>query len=373
MIAVVSQPGILSFAGGLPALELFPQQEYAEALGHVLEQDSRALQYGPPYEPLKEHIVALMAQRGVSCSAEQVFVTTGAQQALDVLARVLLNPGGPVLLEEIVYTGIQQAVAPCRPRILSVSTDLDEGMDVDQVASLLASGERPAFIYSITEAHNPLGASLSARRRRHLAQLAAQYGIPIIEDDPYGFLIYEDSPLPPLRALEPEWVFYVGSFSKILAPALRLGWIVAPAPLCERLTVVKEASDLESSALTQRAVSAFLDAGHLPQHLERLRAAYKERRDAMLNALERHFPATARWTRPRGGMFIWIELPPHIDTVALLDTAIAEEQVAFIPGHAFAHSGCVATHCMRLNFSNASVEQIEDGIERLGRVVKKRI
>jgi 2-aminoadipate transaminase len=373
MIAVVSQPGILSFAGGLPAPELFPQQEYAEALSKVLGHDNRALQYGPPYEPLKEHIVALMKQRGVNCSAEQVFITTGAQQALDVLARVLLNPGGPVLLEEIVYTGIQQAVAPCRPRILSVSTDLNEGMDVDQVTSLLASGERPAFLYSITEAHNPLGVSLSARRRRQLVQLAAQYGVPIVEDDPYGFLTYGDSPSPPLRALEPQWVFYVGSFSKILAPALRLGWIVAPAPLCERLTVVKEAGDLESSALTQRAVSAYLDAGHLPQHLARLRAAYQQRRDAMLNALERHFPAAARWTRPAGGMFIWVELPPHVDTVSLLESAIAEERVAFIPGHAFAHSGCAATHCMRLNFSNATVEQIEEGVERLGRVVEKRI
>ncbi|HSM55196.1 MAG TPA: PLP-dependent aminotransferase family protein [Candidatus Sulfomarinibacteraceae bacterium] len=368
MIDVVSRPDILSFAGGLPALELFPQEAYAEAMARVLHDDARALQYGPPYKPLKEQIVALMAQRGVSCTLQQVFITTGAQQALDVLTRLLLNPDGEVLLEEVVYTGMQQALAPHGPRILPVSTDLQEGMDVDVVERWLTTGARPAFIYAIPEAHNPLGVSLSAERRERLVGLAQRYGLPIIEDDPYGFLSDGETP-PPLRALNEEWVFYVGSFSKILAPALRLGWIVAPEALAPQLTVAKEACDLESSALTQRAVAAFLQAGHLPGHLSRLREAYGRRRRAMLASLAQHFPAEARWTEPTGGMFVWVALPPGVDTVALLERTIAEEEVAFIPGHAFAIPGCQANHCLRLNFSNATVAQIEDGIARLGRVI----
>ena len=373
LVALVSRPGILSFAGGLPAPELFPQQAYADALVQVLRHDRRALQYGPPYPPLQEHIVALMAQRGVTCRPEQVFITTGAQQALNVLTRLLLNPGGPVILEKIVYTGMQQALAPLQPEILSVATDLVTGIDLEGVAALLAHGRHPAFIYAIPEAHNPLGVSIDAAAREKLVALARRHGVPIVEDDPYGFLVYEDELLPPLKALDEAWVFYVGSFSKIIAPALRLGWIVAPQALLPRLTVVKEADDLETSALTQRAVATFLEAGHLPAHLQRLRSAYRARRDAMLQALAKHFPTEAHWTRPRAGMFIWVTLPPHVDTQALLEVAVREEQVAFVPGAAFARPASVAGHCLRLNFSNASVEEIADGIMRLGHLVKREL
>jgi 2-aminoadipate transaminase len=319
---------------------------------------------------LIDHIAALMTQRGVSCRREQVFVTTGAQQALDVLTRLLLDPGGAVILEEIAYTGIQQAIAPLQATLLTVATDLDQGMDVDAVAAYLVAGHRPAYIYAIPEAHNPLGVSLDRQRRKSLVSLASHYGVPIVEDDPYGFLTYEEEAPPPLRATDGP-VFYVGSFSKILAPALRLGWIVAPESLLPQLTVVKEAADLETSALTQRAVAAFLDSGQLPAHIGRLRAAYKERRDTMLSALTVAFPAEARWTHPRGGMFIWVELPTHINTMALLDVAVADEKVAFVPGRAFALPGVNADNCLRLNFSNASCAQIEAGITRLARAVHR--
>ncbi len=340
MIAVVSQPGILSFAGGLPDPELFPTQAFAEAMAQVLATDGLALQYRPPFPPLKRHIVNLMAQRGVTCTEEQVFITTGAQQGLNVLARLLLNPGGQVMLEEIVYTGAQQAVAPFLPDILTVPTDLQSGIDVDAVERHLAQGARPAFLYLIPEAHNPLGVSISRDKRTRLVELARFYGVPIVEDDPYGFLTYGDdwgmesrllsdsaSSLQslPLRALDAEWVFYLGSFSKILAPGLRLGWLIAPEWLIPRLTVVKEAGDLETSGLMQRAVAAYLDAGHLPGHLAKLRRAYGRRRDAMLSALACHFPADARWTEPHGGMFIWVELPDGMDTAVLLETAVAQE------------------------------------------------
>lgn len=377
MIAVVSRPGILSFAGGLPAPELFPTAEYAEALAHVLATDAQALQYGPPFPPLKAHVVQLMAQRGVACREEQIFLTTGAQQGLDVLTCLFLNTGDEVMLEEVVYTGVQQAVAPYRPRILPIATDLEEGIVVKEIETHLAKGARPAYLYVIPDAHNPLGVSISRPRRRRLVELARAYGVPIIEDDPYGLLYYDSAIEPPLRALDDEWVFYLGSFSKILAPALRLGWIVAPEALIPRLTVAKEAGDLESSALTQRAVAAYLDAGHFPAHLTHLRAEYGRRRDAMLAALRRYFPAEARWTEPAAGMFIWVELPDTVDTAQLLPAAIEQEQVAFIPGRAFAVPGCSASdaagHSLRLNFSNCHPDQIEEGIGRLARVLNQAL
>lgn len=369
MLAVVARPGILSFAGGLPAPELFPTADYSAALQHVLASDRGALQYGPPYRPLKRHIVRLMAQRGVACHEDQVFLTTGAQQGLDVLTRLLLDPGGEVMLEEIVYTGIQQVVAPRQPRLLPVRTDLESGIDVAGVVEYLERGARPAFLYVITDAHNPLGVSISAEKRTQLVEAAAAYGLPIIEDDPYGFLSYDERCLPPLRAGNDSHIFYVGSFSKILAPALRLGWMVVPEALIPKLTVIKEAGDLESSALTQRAVSAYLDAGHLPAHLARLRHEYQARRDAMLAAMVREFPAGIRWTRPRAGMFIWVELAEGTDAGALLETAVERQRVAFVPGHAFALPGIPCRNFMRLNFSNCCLSDIEEGIGRLGRIL----
>lgn len=369
MLAVVSRPGILSFAGGLPAPELFPTSDYASALARVLETDACALQYGPPVEALKRRIVDLMARRGVECRTEQVFLTTGAQQALAILARLLLNHGGDVLLEGIVYTGIQQAIAPMQPRILPVSTDLDTGVRVEEIVTYLEAGREPAFLYVIPDAHNPLGVSISPEKRQALVDLARAHNLVIIEDDPYGLITFDRDNPPPLRALDEDHVFYVGSFSKILAPALRLGWAVVPEYLIPKLTVIKEAGDLESSALTQRAVNAYLESGRFPEHLAVLRAAYRERRDAMLTALEDHFPSGCRWSEPLGGMFIWVELPAHVDTTALLETAVAEEQVAFIPGQAFALPSVSARNYMRLNYSNCCIADIQAGIERLSRVV----
>ncbi|MBP6469657.1 MAG: PLP-dependent aminotransferase family protein [Chloroflexi bacterium] len=371
MIAITARPGILSFAGGLPDPALFPAADYAAALQHVLTADAKALQYGPPLEALKVHIVGLMAERGVKVTPEQVFLTTGAQQGLDILTRLFLNPGGEVLLEEIVYPGIQQTVAPYRPHILPVPTDLETGIDVDTIEQHLADGARPAFLYVIPDAHNPLGVSISPGKRQRLVSLARAYGLPIIEDDPYGFLHYDCHLERPLRAFDDEWIFYLGSFSKILAPALRLGWMIAPEPLLAKLTVIKEANDLESSALTQRAVAAYLDAGHLPAHLEMLRDEYGRRRDTMLQALYRHFPTDARWTVPSGGMFVWVELSEGVDTKEMLETAVTEAQVAFIPGAAFTIPGHSAPNCLRLNFSNCTPDRIEEGITRLAQVINR--
>lgn len=370
MLSVVARPGILSFALGLPDPALFPVKEFAQAADQVLNSDPYALQYGPPFEPLKEHVVALMAERGVSCSKEQVFLTTGAQQGMNLLARLLLDPGGKVLVEEMAYTGFLQVIEPLQPIILTVPTSPETGIDVDAVESLLAGGGRPAFIYVIADGHNPMSVSLELSKRHRLVELARQYRVPIVEDDVYGFLCYNQMRLPPLRAFDDQYVCYVGSFSKILAPALRVGWVVVPQDFLVPLSIIKESSDIDTSTFTQRAIAAYLDAGHLNDHLDVLRREYGARRDAMIEALRKHFPRGTRWTHPSGGIFIWVELPDSVDAAELLKTALELEQVAYIPGQAFSVGGNrYAVNCMRLNFSRCNRELIEEGITRLARVL----
>jgi 2-aminoadipate transaminase len=371
MLSVGTRPGTISFALGLPAPEFFPSEEYGRAAAAVLAEDPRALQYSPPCAPLQAHVAALMAQRGVACAPEQVFLTTGAQQGISLLARLLLEPGGEIITDTLCYTGFQQAVEPFAPRMLTVPTDLDTGMDVDAVEALLAGGARPAFIYAVPDGHNPLAVSMSAEKRVRLVEIARRYGVPVVEDDPYGFLAYDGPPAHPLRALEREWVFYVGSFSKVLAPALRLGWIIVPQELVRLLAIGKEASDINTATLAQRGAARFFDGGHLPAHLAMLRREYRLRRDTMLAALAKHFPAGTRWRKPSAGVFIWVELPAGTDAGEVLRVAIEQEGVVFVPGHAFAADGSrTASDCMRLNFSHSTPDVIEEGIARLGRALR---
>ncbi|MFL6290360.1 MAG: PLP-dependent aminotransferase family protein [Thermoanaerobaculia bacterium] len=368
---LATRPGVLSLAVGLPAADLFPRAALAEAAAHLLATDPGSLQYSPPLQPLQAQIVELMAMRGVRIRPEQVFVTTGSQQAMDLLCRLLVDPGAQVVLEETIYDGIQLAVRSRQAEVLTVSTDPETGIDVDQVESLLARGARPGLLYVITEGHNPLGVSLSVEKRHRLVDLAHRHGLPILEDDAYGFLYYGDRPEPPLRALDDEWVFYLGSFSKILAPALRAGWAVIPEELAPRLSMLKHAADLDTPSFSFHVISAYLETGGMPRHLEAIRAEYRLRRDAMLRALEQHFPPGVRWNRPSSGMFIWVELPRGMDATALLRTAVETEQVAFSPGSVFAsRPGGHASHCLRLSFANSPPERIEEGIRRLGRVFR---
>ena len=369
MMGHMGRPGVISFALGLPAPELFPVDEYVAAADRVLRADTGALQYKPQYAPLKEQVVELMARRGVRCHPGQVFLTTGAQQALALLARLFLEPGGQVVCERLVYMGFQQVVEPFRPQVLPVLSDLETGIDVDRVETYLESGARPAFIYCITDGHNPLGVSVSLEKRIRLAELARRYRVPVIEDDAYGLLHYGDA-LPPLRALEDRWVFYVGSFSKVMAPGFRCGWAVVPEELVPMLGCAKDGADIDTSTFAHRLVSEYLRAGGFEAQLERVRASYRERRDAMLGALARHFPAGTRWSVPRHGALVWAELPEGFDTAALLMPALETESVAYVPGSAFSFDGRSGTRGMRLNFSFPSVTQIEDGIARLGRVVR---
>jgi len=371
MLTRSSRPEILSLGLGFPAPDLFPAEGLSRAAARVLAADPLALQYSPPFRPLRRQIVELMARRGVECREEQVFLTAGGQQGMSLLTRLLLDPGGTIITERLCYTGFQQAVEPFQPEILTVGTDLDTGMDVDAVEVHLASGARPALIYVVTDGNNPLGVSLSGEKRARLVELAREYRVPILEDDAYGYFQYVDDPLPPLRALDDQWVLYMGTFSKIFAPALRVGWIVVPEQLLPGLGIVKEATDINTATFTQRTISAYIDEGLLPGHLEMLRREYRARRDAMLGALEEHFPPVARWRTPTAGVFVWVELPKGTDSAALLEMALETQQVAFIPGHAFAveHDG-FASDCLRLNFSHCPPERIREGVERLGRVLR---
>lgn len=370
MLSFSGRPDLVTFALGLPAPELFPAEDLARAAETVLRRDADALQYKPGFRALKEHVVKLMAQRGVRCRPEQIFLTTAAQQALSLLSRVLLEPGGTLLSDRLVYMGFKQVIESYQPEVITVDTDLETGMDVDGVEAHLEAGARPAFIYSMTDGHNPLGCSLSLEKRVRLVELARRHRVPIIEDDAYGMLHY-DHPVPPLRALEDEWVLYVGSFSKVMAPSFRLGWIVAPEELVPVLGCAKDGADLDMASLGQRIAAEYLAQGGFPRHLAGLRAEYRTRRDLMLRLLAEELPAGSRWTTPRNGALLWAELPGDADTGALLRTCM-EAGVAYVPGSAFAIPGTDAgRNGMRLNFSYSSPDAIREGMARLGRVLRE--
>ncbi len=371
MLVATARPGIVSFALGMPAVELFPREALAEAAERVLVGNAGALQYSPPLQSLKQHVCELMKQRGVNCREEQIFLTAGAQQGMSLLSRLLLEPGGSVITEELIYSGFQQVLDPFQPHVLTVSTDVETGMDVDAVEKYLKDGSRPSFIYSITDGHNPLSVRLSSSKRTRLVELAEQYRVPIIEDDAYGFLCYED-PLPPLRALSDVSVYYVGSFSKILAPALRAGWLVVPEELILPLSVIKESSDIDAAPLSQRIVNAYLDTGGLRGQIDRLRTQYRLKRDTMLRVLAENFPDAAHWAKPDCGFFVWVELPSTVDVDELFRRALEDEHVAFIPGHAFSVNK-KRSSSIRLNFSHPTTAQIEEGIPRLARVLKSAL
>lgn len=374
VLALTARPGVLSLALGMPAEELFPAAELAAAGARALAPGGAALQYGMPLRALRCQVVELMALRGVACREEQVFLTSGAQQGMHLAAQLLLDPGAKVAVERTVYDGVLQVLKSHMPQIVAVPAGPERGIDLAALEALLAGGARPALLYVIPDGHNPLGVSLDTAGRRRLVELARAFRVPILEDDAYGLLAYDGPAPPPLRALDDRWVLYLGSFSKILAPALRVGWLVVPKDLVPALSALKHAADLDVATLGQHTVSHFLAAGALPAHLETLRAGYARRRDLLLRALAERFPPGACWHRPVAGMFVWVELPPPLDTAALLQRAVEDERVAFAPGRAFAATGGPESdHCLRLCFAAASPEAIEDGVARIGRVLERAL
>lgn len=375
ILKVTETPQIISFAGGLPAPELFPVAAVAQASAECLAEDGPAsLQYGPSegFTPLREWVSAHVGRSvDFHVSADRVLITHGSQQGLDLIARVMINPGDAIIVENPAYLGALQAFQAYEPRIIGLPSD-DEGMLPESLGAFLQFQEvKPKFIYLVTNFQNPTGLSTSPARRRTLARIAAQHGVLVVEDDPYGSLRYSGQASPALCAdAEAGPVVYLGTTSKILAPGMRVAWAVTNNPaLFQKLLTAKQASDLHTSSFTQRIVWRVLRTpGFLEAHLQTLTATYRVRRDVMLNALAAHLPEETHWTRPDGGLFLWARVPEQIDTLHLLRRAI-EQKVAFVPGAPF-WVGEATTNTLRLNFSNANAERIEDGVRRLGGVLK---
>ncbi|MFU8891087.1 MAG: PLP-dependent aminotransferase family protein [Anaerosomatales bacterium] len=374
LFAAASRPDMISFAGGMPEVSRVPAEAAATAAYEaVMHEGSCALQYGSSEgrPALRAQIVELMAEIGVRVPADDIVVTAGAQQGLDLLAKVFLDPGDVIITEGPTYVGALQAFSAYEPEVVCVPMD-DGGMRVDLLEAELARlGPRGAkFIYTIPNFQNPAGVTLRPDRRRRLLELAREYDIPVIEDDPYGRLRFEGGHVKPLRALDDE-VIYLGTFSKIFAPGLRLGWMTAPGPILAKVLLAKQAADLCGSAFAQVTAERYFAGTRWRRVLQGLTSTYAERRNAMLAALEEYFPAEVRWTRPEGGFFVWVEMPSFIDAGVLLAEAV-EHGVTFVPGSAFYPDGR-GRNCMRLAFCYAEPEAITEGIRRLSEVIEDRL
>jgi 2-aminoadipate transaminase len=384
LLKITDQPGIISFAGGLPSPEAFPLRRFEEACHKVItEQATHALQYGRTegYEPLRDWIARNMARYGIRAKLENVMITSGAQQALDLVGKLFIDRGDRVLVEAPTYLGALQAFNAYGAEYISVPIDGD-GLRTDLVEERLRSS--PKFMYVLPNFQNPAGTTLSEGRRHELVLLADKYGVPIIEDDPYGQLRYEGEHVPSMVVIDCENlrrdagysignVIYLGTFSKTVAPGLRLGWIVAPPEVIAKLVQLKQSTDLHTSTFTQHVAYEVVRDGFLDEHVKFIRKLYRERRDVMLQALTKFFPPEVRWTRPQGGLFLWVTLPQTLDSHKILETAVTQ-RVAFVPGNSFyANPVGPVDHHMRLNFSNATPEQVQEGVRRLALAVESQL
>ena len=365
ILKVTEKPGIISFAGGLPSPKTFPIDAFAAACAKVLSTDGEAaLQYAASegYAPLREWVAASLPW---DVDPAQVLITTGSQQALDLIAKILIDKDAKVLVETPTYLGALQAFTPMEPQFVSVASDA-EGIDI---ADLSAKAKDARFLYVLPNFQNPTGQSMSEARRAALSSAAAQLGLPIVEDNPYGDLWFDTPPPLPLTARNPDGCIYMGSFSKTLAPGLRLGFLVAPKALYPKLLQAKQAADLHTPSFNQRMVAEVLKGNFLDRHVPTIRALYKSQRDAMLAALDTHLAGSGvSWNTPDGGMFLWLELPKGMSAVELLPKAV-ERNVAFVPGAAF-YSDDPQHNTLRLSFVTASVDQINTGIAALAEVFK---
>lgn len=378
LMAITERPEVISLAGGLPDTSTFPAEDLAKIMAMVAaEASAKALQYGPTegMAAVRDVIVEVMAAEGTVVDPDDVLVTTGGQQVIDLVCKALVDPGDVIVAEAPTYPGAVPAFAAYQADVVQIECDAD-GMRVDlleaALAELEAAGRRPKFIYTIPNFQNPAGVTLSLPRRRRLVEVARERELLVLEDNPYGLLRYEGEALPTLRTLDGgDFVISLGTFSKILAPGLRLGWAVAPRPVLAKLNVGKAAADLCSSSFTQLFVATYFREGDWLGYLAQLRELYAHRRDVMLEALDEHLPAEATWTRPAGGLFLWATLPDGIDTTDLLAKALSRN-VAFVPGRA-AYLDGRGGRSLRLNFSGSADADLREGVRRIGEVVREQL
>jgi 2-aminoadipate transaminase len=372
ILKVTEMPDVISFAGGLPAPELFPTQAMARAFYQVLsEEGPSALQYSTTegFAPLRQWIAERMGRRGLRTAPQEIMITSGSQQGLDLVAKVLLNGGDKVLVARPTYLAAIQTFSLFEAGFVTVSSD-DQGMNVEEAAEQIGRHPEIKLVYLVPNFQNPSGTTLSLERRRRLLEVCQQSGVRILEDDPYGELRYRGEALPSIKSMDDSGlVIYLSTFSKIMAPGMRLGWVIAEPATYQQLVIAKQATDLHTNTVAQRAAHRYLCENSADDHIARLRSVYGERCLAMLDSLSNSFPSGVSWTRPEGGMFVWVELPEDVKAEELLAKAIMEK-IAFVPGAPF-FADQRRHNFMRLNFSNQSTRKIEEGIGRLATVLNR--
>jgi 2-aminoadipate transaminase len=381
LLKLTEDPEIISFAGGLPAPEVFPVEDFNAACDRVLRnQGAQALQYGTTegYTPLRELIAERASRQGIKVTADNVLITSGSQQALDLLGKIFINEGDRVLVENPTYLGALQAWNIYGADYTTVGLD-ENGLITDELEPAMRTG--PKFMYVLPNFQNPSGVTLSHERRLQLIKIADHYGVPIVEDDPYGELRFEAESIPSVETLDSQVhhnggcltgnVIYLSTFSKTLAPGIRLAWVIAPPEVIQKLVMAKQGADLHTSTFTQIVAYEVAKNNFLDRHIELIRRVYRERRNVMLESLEENMPDGVQWTHPKGGLFLWLTLPTIMNSVDLFREAV-KQKVAFVPGESFYACGG-GENTMRLNFSNATPERINEGISRLGVSIKHRL
>jgi DNA-binding transcriptional MocR family regulator len=369
LFSVASRADVISLAGGMPYVQALSTEHVLEVVESVLfERAEVALQYGAGQGSpvLRERLAMLMAQEGCPADPEDMVVTTGAQQALDLVGKVLIDPGDEIAVEAPAYVGALSAFGAYEPRYVQVDLD-DEGMVVDQLEEALVRGSRPKFVYTVPNFHNPAGVTMSGRRRQQLVALCREARIPIVEDNPYGLLRFEGAPEPTLRSMDPHNVIYLGTVSKVFSPGVRVGWALAEPGVLQRLVLAKEAADLCGSNLNMLITERYLSGERWRTNLGNLVHAYRSRRDAMIEALREHFPADATWITPAGGFYVWVRLPDYLDAASMLAAAV-ERKVAYVPGTAF-YPDDRGRDRMRLAFCYPPEDRIREGVHRLGELL----
>ncbi len=374
LLKLTVQPDIISFAGGLPAPDFFPLREFEEACHYVLKhQGPAALQYSPTegFAPLKQYLADTMSRYGIFVEPDNILLVNGSQQGLDLIGKLFVDPESCLITSRPTYLGALQAWNAYEARYCTVPMD-EDGMLIEDIPTLLKGGVRPKLIYVLPNFHNPAGTTVSQARRERLAEIAREHDLILVEDDPYGELRFEGEDLTPVFRLAPERTIYLSTFSKTLAPGIRLAWVVAPKPLIHRLVQAKQGADLHTGTFVQMVANDICQRGILRQHVKTLRRVYRQRRDAMVEAMTEHFPDGVSWTVPQGGLFLWVRTSDSINTADFLRQAV-EEKVAYVPGFAFYPGEQGGEHSMRMNFSYSNEETINEGIARLGRALKKEL